>query len=55
MLKLKGFGFADYEIGNWSNKETVYDKVDKIIDWSRIDKVLKSKYKKNKNAVGCQA
>ena len=52
MSKLKGFGFADYEIGNRFNKETAYDKVDKIIDWSRIDKVLKSKYKRNKNAVG---
>ena len=52
MSKLKGFGFADYEIGNRFKEETAYDKVDKIIDWSRIDKVLKSKYKKNKNAVG---
>ncbi len=52
MSKLKGFGFADYEIVNRFKEETAYDKIDKIIDWSRIDKVLRSKYKKNKNAVG---
>ena len=52
MSKLKGFGFADYEIINRFKEETAYDKIDKIIDWSRIDKVLRSKYKKNKNAVG---
>jgi len=52
MSKLQGFGFADYEIQNRFKEETSYDKVDKIIDWSRIDKLLKRHYKKNKDALG---
>ena len=52
MPKLQGFGFADYEVRNRFKEETLYDKVDKIIDWSKIDKLLKSCYKKNKDALG---
>jgi IS5 family transposase len=52
MPKLKGFGFADYELQNRFKEETLYDKVDKIIDWSKIDKILKRYYKRNKDALG---
>ncbi len=52
MPKLRGFGLADYEAKQRLKKETLYDKVDKIIDWSKIDKLLKIHYKKNKDAAG---
>jgi IS5 family transposase len=52
MPKLKGFGFADYELQNRFKEATLYDKVDKIIDWTKIDKILKLYYKRNKDALG---
>ena len=52
MPKLHGLGFADMKIKNRFKEPTFYDKIDKIIDWSRIEKILKSKYKRNKNAIG---
>ncbi len=50
MPKLRGFGFANYEVKQRLIKETLYDK---IIDWSKIDILLKKYYKKNKCKLSC--
>ena len=52
MPKLHMKGLADYEIRDRFKEETLYDKVNKLINWKRIEKIIKSKYKKNKDALG---
>ena len=52
MPKMHGRGFGDIEMLNRFKEPTFYDNVDKLIDWSKIERILKRYYKKNKNAVG---
>ena len=52
MPKLRGLGLGDYEVKYRLKRETFYDKVNKIIDWRKIDKILKKHFKNSKDAVG---
>ncbi len=49
----KGKNLVDIELANrFSKKTTFLDKVDKLIKWGPINKLLKEKYKKKVSAVG---
>jgi transposase, IS5 family len=55
-IKTKLDGWADYEVGcRKQKKETFLDKVLNLIDWIRIERILRKKYKKFFNAVGSPA
>ncbi len=44
--------FADYIVGQRKRPVTFLDKIDKIIDWKPIEKILRQKYKKTASADG---
>ena len=52
MDKYTGYGFADMEIEERFQKPTYLDKINKLINWNKIEKILKKYYKRNKNALG---
>ena len=52
MDRFHTFGFADIEIENRFSDPTYLDKISELINWKRIDKILKKHYKRNKDAVG---
>jgi len=41
MDKYTGYGFADLEIAERFQEETYLDKINKLINWKKIDKILK--------------
>ena len=52
MPKLNGLGFADIEIQNRFKEITFYDKINMIINWKPIEKILKKYTNRNKDALG---
>ncbi len=52
MDRFHNFGFADIEIENRFSDPTYLDKISELINWKRIDEILKKHYKRNKDAVG---
>ncbi len=44
--------FADYIVGQRKRPVTFLDKIDKLIDWKPIEKILRQKYKKTASADG---
>ncbi len=44
--KFTGYGFADYCIEQKRHVNTFLDKIDKLIDWKPIEKLLKQRYKR---------
>jgi IS5 family transposase len=45
-------GFADYIIESRGTVNIFLNKIDKIIDWKKIEKTLENKYKKKASADG---
>ncbi len=50
--KFTGYGFADYCIEQKRHVNTFLDKIDKLIDWKPIEKLLKQRYKRLSSADG---
>ena len=44
--------YVDSMLSLRKRKDTYLDKIDKIIDWGRIKRILDKKYKWTKNAAG---
>ena len=44
--------FADYLVGQRQHSVTFLDKIDKLIDWKPIEKILRQKYRKTASANG---
>jgi len=55
-IKTKSDGWADYEVNSRKRKkETFLDQVLTLIDWTKIERIIRKKYKKFFNAVGSPA
>ena len=50
--KFTGYGFADYFMEQKRHINTFLDKIDKLIDWKPIEKLLKQRYKRLSSADG---
>lgn len=52
MPDFNNYGFADIEVENRFKEPTYLDKINKLVNWKRIEKVLSKFYKKDKNKIG---
>jgi len=52
MDRFHTFGLADIEIENRFKDPTYLDKISSLVNWKKIEKILKKYYKRNKDALG---